>query len=50
MLAEPQLRFTLVPRNVMTFVLFKARIGSVRTAPGSWTDLFFPEIHDLPGS
>jgi NitT/TauT family transport system substrate-binding protein len=50
MLTDPQLRFTLVPQNVMKFVQFKARIGNVRTPPGSWKDLFFPEIHDLPGS
>lgn len=50
MLAEPQLHFTLVPQNVVKFVQFKTRIGNVRTAPESWKDLFFPEIHDLPGS
>jgi NitT/TauT family transport system substrate-binding protein len=49
-LADPQLRFTLVPENVMKFVAFKVRIGSVRTMPVSWRDLFFPEIHHLPGS
>ena len=49
-LADPQLRFALTPGNVMTFVAFKARIGNVRTMPGSWKDLFFPEIHALPGS
>jgi NitT/TauT family transport system substrate-binding protein len=50
MLADPKLHFTLVPQNVMKFVQFKARIGNVRTPPDSWKDLFFPEIHDLPGS
>ena len=50
MLADPKLKFTLVPQNVVKFVRFKARIGNVRTPPESWKDLFFPEIHDLPGS
>jgi len=50
MLGDPKLKFTLVPQNVVKFVQFKARIGNVRTPPESWKDLFFPEIHDLPGS
>jgi hypothetical protein len=25
-------------------------IGTIRTRPASWTDMFFPDIHDLPGS
>ena len=50
MLTDPQLRFTLVPENVVKFAAFKVRIGTVRTMPDSWKDLFFPEIHDLPGS
>jgi NitT/TauT family transport system substrate-binding protein len=50
MIGKPGLVFTLVPQNVMKFVQFKARIGNVRNPPASWRDLFFPEIHDLPGS
>ena len=49
-LARPDIRFTLTPQNVLKFVRFKARTGSVRTVPESWKDLFFPEIHGLPGS
>ncbi len=50
MLAKPQIRFTMTPERVLTFAQFKTRIGSVRSAPASWKDLFFPEIHDRPGS
>ena len=50
MLSNPQLRFTLTPENVLKFALFKVRIGSVKTAPESWKDLFFSDIHDRPGS
>jgi NitT/TauT family transport system substrate-binding protein len=50
MLAEPQLRFTLVPENVVKFAAFKARIGSVKVPPASWKELFFSDIHELPGS
>jgi NitT/TauT family transport system substrate-binding protein len=50
MLSDPRLRFTLVPENVLKFAQFEQRIGSVKTAADSWKELFFPEIHDLPGS
>ena len=50
MLADPQLRFTLVPENVVKFAAFKARIGSVKVPPASWKELFFSDIHELPGS
>jgi NitT/TauT family transport system substrate-binding protein len=29
---------------------FMASVGSLKEAPKSWKDLFFPEIHDLNGS
>jgi len=25
------------------------KIGSIKTKPSSWKDLFFPEVHNLPG-
>jgi NitT/TauT family transport system substrate-binding protein len=50
MLANPDIRFTLTPQNVVKFVTFKRHIGTIKTRPDSWKDLFFPEIHDLLGS
>jgi NitT/TauT family transport system substrate-binding protein len=50
MLADPQLRFTLVPENVVKFASFKMRVGTIKAKPDSWKDLFFSDIHDLPGS
>jgi NitT/TauT family transport system substrate-binding protein len=49
-LADPQVRFTLTPENVVKFVAFRVAIGTIRTMPGSWKDLFFPDIHHLIGS
>ncbi len=49
-LAGPQVNWTLVPEHTMKYADFMHRVGSVKTAPASWKDLFFPEIHDLPGS
>jgi NitT/TauT family transport system substrate-binding protein len=25
-------------------------VGSIKIKPASWKDLFFPEVHGLPGS
>ena len=50
MLADPQLRFTLTPENVVKFASFKAKVGIVKAKVDSWKDFFFPDIHDLPGS
>jgi NitT/TauT family transport system substrate-binding protein len=26
------------------------KVGSIKTRPASWKDMFFPEIHGSPGS
>jgi NitT/TauT family transport system substrate-binding protein len=46
----PQVKWTMAPENTMKFASFMHSVGSLRTAPQSWRDLFFPEIHDAPGS
>ncbi len=50
MLENPELRFTLTPENVVKFALFKAQSRMIDAKPGSWKDLFFAEIHGLPGN
>jgi ABC-type nitrate/sulfonate/bicarbonate transport system substrate-binding protein len=49
-LAGPQVRWTLVPENTMKYATFMRKVGSIKDAPGSWKDMFFPEIHGRPGS
>jgi NitT/TauT family transport system substrate-binding protein len=49
-LAGPQVKWTMTPENTMKYAEFMAEVGSIKVKPGSWKDLFFPEIHDLPGS
>ena len=46
----PQVRWTMAPENSMKFAAFMASVGSLKEAPKSWKDLFFPEVHDLNGS
>lgn len=47
---DPQVRYTLSPERVLPYALFMNQIGTLKNKPASWKDLFFPELHDLPGS
>ena len=40
----------MAPENTMKFAAFMHSVGSLKEAPKSWKDLFFPEVHDLHGS
>ena len=50
MLNDPQTQFVVAPQSVMKTVLFMQKTGTLKTRPESWKDLFFSEIHGLPGS
>jgi len=49
-LRDPDIHFTTTPENTLKYAEFMRTIGSIETQPSSWRDLFFPEIHDAPGS
>ena len=49
-LGDPAIKFTTTPENVMKYAGFMHRIGSLQHLPGSWKELFFPEIQGVPGS
>jgi NitT/TauT family transport system substrate-binding protein len=50
MIKDPEVSFDPAPANVMKIYLFMNRIGSLKTKPGAWTELFYPEVHHLQGS
>jgi len=50
LLKDPDMRFTTAPENVMKYASFMADVGSIKNRPKSWQDLFFPEIHAVPGN
>ena len=50
MLNDPAIVFTTTPQNMMKYVDFMLRTGSIKVKPDSWKDLFFPNVHALPGS
>lgn len=49
-ISNPDYAFTLVPEKVFKTAQFMGKIGSIKDVPARWQDLFFPEIHNLPGN
>jgi NitT/TauT family transport system substrate-binding protein len=41
--------YTLTPQKVGKTADFMYRIGTIKSKPASWKDLFFPEVHGLSG-
>jgi sulfonate transport system substrate-binding protein len=50
LMKDPSVKFTTTPENVMKYAEFMHAVGSIKKQPSSWKDLFFPEVHDAPGS
>jgi NitT/TauT family transport system substrate-binding protein len=50
MLQDPAIEFTMTPKNVMKYLEFMHRTGALRIKPDSWKDMFFENVHALPGS
>ncbi len=49
MISAADYAYTLTPQKVGKTADFMYKIGSIKTKPASWKDLFFPEVHNLPG-
>ncbi len=47
---DPQMISSMTPLGVTKLVDFAYKTGTIKTRPGSWKDLFFPEAQDLPGN
>jgi NitT/TauT family transport system substrate-binding protein len=45
-----QVRWTMTPESSMKFANFMRGVGTLKQAPQTWRDMFFPEIHDMNGS
>jgi NitT/TauT family transport system substrate-binding protein len=45
-----QVKWTMVPENTVKYAEFMHAVGSIKAMPADWKELFFPEVHDLPGS
>ena len=49
-ISDPRVDFTLTPLQIMKTAKFMESTKRIPAAPASWKDLFFSEVHDLPGS
>lgn len=49
-LDAPDMVFSATPTGTLQVAQFMHRTGSIKVAPETWKDLFFPEVHDLKGS
>lgn len=50
MLNDPEIKITMTPENTLKYAEFMHKVGTLRQKAGSWKDLYFPELHNLPGS
>jgi NitT/TauT family transport system substrate-binding protein len=48
-ISDKDYAYTLTPEKVFKTSVFMGTVGSIKDPPKKWQDLFFPEIHDLPG-
>jgi NitT/TauT family transport system substrate-binding protein len=50
MMESPGVSFTLVPTGFERVAGFMHKVGTIKTAPASWKDMFFPNAQAMPGS
>jgi len=50
MLSDRDIEFTTTPRQIGNYAQFMFEDGLIKHRPASWKDLFFDNIHALPGS
>jgi NitT/TauT family transport system substrate-binding protein len=50
MLNDPAIVYTTTPQGIQKFADFMAKTGAVKVKADSWKDVFFPNVHGLPGS
>jgi NitT/TauT family transport system substrate-binding protein len=39
----------MTPKKIMAYADYMARAKMIPAKPASWKDVFFPDIHNLPG-
>ncbi len=47
---DPKVKFTMTPKNTTKYSDFLYEVGAIKTKPDSWKDMFFDNVHKLPGS
>ncbi len=49
-ISDPNVIYTETPQNTMQVMKFMHQIGRIPNLPASWKDMWFPNVHGLPGS
>jgi NitT/TauT family transport system substrate-binding protein len=49
-ISNPDYSYTLTPEKVFKTAEFMGRIGTIKDVPKTWQEMFFPEVHSLPGN
>lgn len=49
-LNHPHTEYTTTPKGIMKYAAFMKQVGLINKTPANWKDLFFPQVHALPGS
>jgi NitT/TauT family transport system substrate-binding protein len=49
-LNDPDIVYTMQPENVTRYADFMYKVGSIKSKPASWKDMFFSEVYGSPGS
>jgi NitT/TauT family transport system substrate-binding protein len=47
---DPQVEYSLLPKNTMKMVDFMYKAGTIKVKPAAWQEMYFPNMHALPGS
>lgn len=50
MISAPDMKYTLTPQNMMKYAAFMHQVGSIKTMPSSWKDMFFSSAYSYKGS
>ena len=50
LIVKPENEWTLTPKKISVYADFLFSTGTISAKPESWKDVFFDDIHDLPGS
>jgi NitT/TauT family transport system substrate-binding protein len=45
-----EVKWTMAPESTVKYAEFMHAVGTIKVKPAGWKDLFFPEVHALPGS
>lgn len=50
LLESPDMKYSITPNGSMKFVNFMYDRGILKTKPKDWKELYFPNVHSLPGA